>query len=191
MWADKLFRLLAAVLLQNCNRRVTKRREKMLSNFFLFLRILAIRVGFEANSMDPRYPRKLVVGCRGSSGVRVNFAFMQYDDPNNSRAAQHSRRGVRRLRRMRDLPRTDRARLPDSHSRAIAGERGKCKEHGLRVVPRTGEFARSSWRRSGHNHQPAKIARHLFPVSPGRPRSISIAASSSGARGQDELQRLP
>ena len=28
--------------------------EEMRSNYFLFLRILAIRVGFETNSMDPR-----------------------------------------------------------------------------------------------------------------------------------------
>ena len=31
-----------------------KKPEKMRSNYFLFLRILAIRVAFEANSMDPR-----------------------------------------------------------------------------------------------------------------------------------------
>ena len=38
---------------------------------------------------------------------------------------------------------------------------------------------------------PRKVAGHLFPVSPGSSRSVLIASSSSGARGQDELQRLP
>jgi hypothetical protein len=31
-----------------------KKPEKMRSNYFLFLRILEIRVGFEGNSMDSR-----------------------------------------------------------------------------------------------------------------------------------------
>ena len=35
-------------------RRARKTPEKMRSKYFLFLRILAIRVGFETNSMDPR-----------------------------------------------------------------------------------------------------------------------------------------
>jgi hypothetical protein len=51
----------------------------MRSHKFLFLRILAIRVVFEANSMDRRQARKLVVGRRGSSSAGRNFAFLQYD----------------------------------------------------------------------------------------------------------------
>ena len=131
------------------------------------------------------------MGRRGSSGARGDFAFLQYDQSNNSRSAQHSRCGVRRLRGMRDVPRTDRARLPNRHSRATRSERGKRKEHGLRVLPRTREFARSSRRRRWYDHQSPKVAGHLFPVSPGSSRSVSITSSSSGSRGQDELQRLP
>ena len=39
---------------QNSEEASKKTPEKMRSKFFLFLRILAIRVGFETNSMDPR-----------------------------------------------------------------------------------------------------------------------------------------
>ena len=74
-----------------------------------------------------------------------------------------------------------------THARS-AGERGKRKEHGLRVVPRAREFARQSWRRGGHDHQSAEVAGHLFPVSLGSSRSVLIASSPSGARGQDELR---
>ena len=51
----------------------------MRSQHFGFLRILAIRVEFEANSMDRRQARKLVVGRWGSGRAGRNFAFLQYD----------------------------------------------------------------------------------------------------------------
>ena len=67
----------------------------------------------------------LLVGRRGRSRADRNFTFLQHNESNNSRSAQHTRRGVRRLRGMRDLPRTDRARLPDSHACATADKKGR------------------------------------------------------------------
>jgi hypothetical protein len=99
----------------------------MRSHYFLFLRILAIRVAFEANSMDRRQARKPVLGGRRSCSARGDFALLQYDQSNNSGSAQHSWRGVRRLRGMRDLSRTDRARFPNSNPRATADKKGHCE----------------------------------------------------------------
>lgn len=159
----------------------------MRSNSLLFLHILAIRAGIGNNSMDPRQARKFVVGRRRCRCSCCDFAFLQYDQPNDSCSTQHSRRGVCRLGGMRNMSRRDRARFSHIHSCATAGKGGKRKEHGLRVLSRAREFARSIRRRKRHDHQSAKVAGHLFPVSLGRSRSVSIASSSSGARGQDEL----
>jgi hypothetical protein len=52
--------------------------EEMRSHNFLFLRILAIRVVFEANSMDLRQARKSALGGRRSCCAGRHFAFLQH-----------------------------------------------------------------------------------------------------------------
>jgi len=189
--ADKLFRLLAAVLLQNCNRRVTKRPKKCVVNFFCFC-------AYSPSVWDSRLTRwihgkgeSFLWGAGGA--VALTVILLSCSTTTRTILAPPSIPGAEfagseecatcHEQIVRDFRTSTHARLQ--------AKRGKCKEHGLRVVSRTGEFARQSWRRSGHDHQSAKVAGHLFPVSPGSSRSVSIASSSSGARGQDELQRLP
>ena len=112
---------------QNSERRVRKRPKKCVVIIFCFCAYSPFVWRSRLTRWIHGKRESLFWGAGGAVALAVILLSCSTDQSNNSRSAQHPGRGVRRLRGMRDLPRTDRARFPNSHSRATADKKGNRK----------------------------------------------------------------
>jgi hypothetical protein len=133
------------------------------------------------------------MGHRGRSRTHRCSAFVQQSRIKSCHhgSARNSRRGICRFGRVRDLSRKHHAQFSHGHTCAFKGTGRKCQEYRVRIVSWTGKSAREKRRRCAHDHQSAAITRNVFPMPPGSARTVSTAPSSSSARRQNELRRLP